>query len=106
MPLTLVATITPTLFHVHLVGSVPPTVARAMGRWCMEHGINPELVPQTSPIVRDEAGCRIVYHEIREAPREVAHITGEIMASPVTMQGTTPPAPFPAEVLEWGARIK
>lgn len=107
-PMTKVATVTDTTFHVHLAGAVPATVARAMGEWCMRHGIDPALVPQTSPIVRDPDGCRIIYHEISETPRNVlALIPGvdPVIASPVTMQGSTPPAPFPAEVLAWGERI-
>jgi hypothetical protein len=102
-----VATVTDTTFHVHLAGSVPPTVARAMGEWCMRHGIDPALVPQTSPIVRDPAGCRITYHELRQTPRGMEAVVGDmVMAAPVIMQGETPPAPFPPEVLAWGDRIK
>jgi hypothetical protein len=76
MALVKVATVTDTMFHVHLAGSVPPSVSRAMGEWCMAHGIDPALVPATSPIVRDP------------------------------VQSDRPPAPFPAEVLAWGERIK
>jgi hypothetical protein len=109
MAMVKVATITETTFHVHLTGSVPPSMARAMGSWCMQHGIDPALVPETSPIVRDPVGCRIVYHEIQETPRGVAALIpgiDPVIAAPVTMQGATPPAPFPAEVLAWAARIK
>jgi hypothetical protein len=108
MALVKVATVNDTTFHVHLAGSVPPSVSRAMGEWCMAHGIDPALVPATAPIVRDPEGCRIVYHELRETPAGLQALVGvdRVMAAPVTMQGSTPPAPFPAEVLAWGERIK
>lgn len=108
MAMVKAATVTETTYHVHLAGVVPPTVAKAMGEWCMRHGIDPALVPATSPILRDEEGCRIFYHELRETPANlVALMPGvdQVIAQPVTMQGSTPPSPFPAEVLEWGAKI-
>lgn len=59
-------------------------------------------------LIETDTGERIIYHEIQDTPANLmALIPGldPVIASPVTMQGDTPPAPFPAEVLAWGARL-
>lgn len=107
MTMVKVATITDTEFTVHLANAMPPSVARAMAEWCAAHGINAALVPATSPIVRDPDGCRILYHEIQKTPDAVVDVvSGQVMAVPIVMQGTTPPTPWPREVLDWRDRIQ
>lgn len=62
--------------------------------WCRVHGIDPNEVAVSGPIIRVPSECRVVYCGINRPAQKGGFMDWEIRSQ----QGETPPMPWPEEL--------